>query len=617
MLTSNLAQNGGKGFDSSTGNYTTSATDANISTVGPSLAITRSYNSLDARRDTAFGTGWSSILDTRVTRIVDAAGTVQSARVTYPTGTEVAFGRTSTGAFVAPSGRFSTLVETKSGTTITGYTLTDKDATVYTFGRALTGGLVYRITGITDANGRTLTVGYDAAGNPTTLTSASGRKLTVQWSTPTGATGPHVAAIVTDPATAGDTTTAGTWTYGYGADDRLAKVCQPDDQARCWTYGYDTSSQYANATLNTGPQSYWRFGEPAGATAATSEVLSNAGIDAARYAGVTLGQPGPLAGGTATAAGFNGTSSYVQLPSKLIAGGQYQSISMWFKTATAGGVLFSYNGDPMSKGTTTGDYTPALYIDKNGKLRGELYTGAPGSAINSNVVVTDDKWHHVVLSGAGDSQTLYLDGVAKGSLNGTIFLATTASAANINIGAGYVGGLWPDHANSAASPAKATYFKGSISDVAFFNDSLTATTAAALAKSGTTAQPVLNSVVRPGGGVTAAVTYDKTLGRVSQVVDESGGTWKLTKPTVAGSSQVYAAAVLGAKPQDYFRLDDSDLTDAADAVNEVAGGDATYSSVNSGRGRSVRRREGRAVQRHLLLCRAAPGGHRPGRAAQR
>ncbi|GAB1695070.1 LamG-like jellyroll fold domain-containing protein [Krasilnikovia sp. M28-CT-15] len=573
-LTSDLAQNGGKGFDSSTGNYTTSATDANVATVGPSLSITRSYNSLDPRRDSAFGTGWSSILDTRATRVADTANTVQSVRITYPTGEEVAFGRNSNGTFTPPSGRFSTLVEQSSAGTVTGYTLTDKDATVYTFGRALTGGKVFRLTSIKDANNRALTVGYDANGNATTLTSASGRKLGITWQTPTGGTAAHVATVFTDPTTPGDGNTSNTWQYTY-TEDKLTKVCQPDDWEHCWVYDYDTTSQYTNAVLNVGPESYWPLGDAAGSVAAKSVVLANAGMDNARYNGTTPGQPGGLAGGTATATGFNGTSSFVQLPSGLVADGQYQSVSMWFNTVTAGGVLFSYNGDSLTKGTSSSNFTPALYIDKFGKLRGEFWNGG-ANPIQSNTVVTDGKWHHVVLAGEGDSQTLYLDGVAKGTLAGTISRYNTNVAEIINIGGGYVGSGWPDHANTGVSPAKATYFKGSISDVAFFSSPLDAATVATLNTSGRTAQPVLSKVTRPSGGVTSTVSYDKVTGKVSTVVDENGGTWKLANPTVAGSSLVYAAAVLGAKPKDYWRLGD---TDVSDAVNEVAGGQATYNAV--------------------------------------
>ncbi|MFC3992333.1 LamG-like jellyroll fold domain-containing protein [Actinoplanes siamensis] len=581
VVTSNLAQNGGKGFDSSIGNYTTSATDANISTVGPSLAINRSYNSLDTRTDTAFGTGWSSILDAKATQTLDVANTLQSVRVTYPTGEEVAFGRTSTGAFIPPSGRFSTFEEVKSGTTLTGYKLTDKDATAYVFGRdtGVTGAKVFRLTSVTDANGRALTIGYGTDGNPSTVTSASGRKLTVGWTKPTDATAYHVATVATDRVDANDANSVNTWRYGY-TGDRLAQVCQPNDYQHCWAYGYDQTAQHGTTVLNLDPEAYWPFNEPAGATVAKSRVLSNAGIDAARYVNVNLGQAGPLAASGPTTAGFNGTSSYAQLPANLIAEGQYQSVSMWFNTSTPGGVLFSYNFDPIGKGSTTGNYTPALYIDKNGFLRGELWMGSAEKTMKSGSTVTDAKWHHVVLAGAGNSQTMYLDGVAQGTpLSGTIYPIANG-AANINVGAGYVGGGWPDHANTGVSPAKPAFFSGSIADVAFYNQTLTAATVATLNKSGRTTQPVLSTVTRPSGGVTAKVSYDKNSGRVASVVDENGGTWSLAEPTVAGSSLVYAGAVLGAKPKDYWRLGDDQ--NATDPLNEVAGGTAIYNGVTVG-----------------------------------
>ena len=63
LLTSGLAQNSdGHGFDQSVGNYTTSATDANVQTAGPSLSVVRDYNSLDPRTSGAFGAGWSTQL---------------------------------------------------------------------------------------------------------------------------------------------------------------------------------------------------------------------------------------------------------------------------------------------------------------------------------------------------------------------------------------------------------------------------------------------------------------------------------------------------------------------------------------------------------------------------
>jgi len=575
-LTSGLSQNSGKGYDASIGNYTTSATDATIATVGPSLEITRSYNSLDTRRANAFGTGWASVLDMRATSQPGAASGLQNMVITYPTGQELAFGRNADGTFAPASGRFATLTETKNGTTVTGYTLTDKDATVYAFNQAVAGG-IYRISSITDANDRTLTVEYGGDGNPYKMTGASGRALMINWATPSGSSVPHVATIATEPIVAGDWNTAATWQYSYGPDDQLVKVCSPLDWAKCWQYEYTSVSQHANTVMNTGPMSYWPFNETSG-TIAKSAALTNSGIDAARYTNVTLGQPSGIAGSSGTAAGFNGTSSFVQLPSGLIADGQYQSVSMWFKTTTAGGVLFSYNQDPLTNATTPHDYTPALYIDKFGKLRGEFWTGQ-AHPINSNVVVTDGAWHHVALAGAGSSQTLYLDAVARGTLNEPIARFTADSANNVNIGGGFVGHSWPDHVNTGNVPGVANFFKGSISDVGFFNQSLSPAAVTALRQSGVSAHPVLTKVIRPSGGVTAKVTYDQKTGKVATVTDENNGTWTMGTPEVVGSGEVYAASVLGARPKDYWRLGE---TGTSAAINQVDGETAGYSDVTLG-----------------------------------
>ncbi|MGW0432571.1 LamG-like jellyroll fold domain-containing protein [Micromonospora sp. NPDC003197] len=576
LLTASLAQNAGKGYDPSIGNYTTSATDASVATVGPSLSITRSYNSLDTRRQSAFGTGWSSVLDTRATQVTDVAGAVQSVLITYPTGQDIAFGRNADGTFTPPSGRFATFKELKdAGGAVTGYTLTDKDASVYTFGQAAGQG-VFKVSTIADANGRQLQFQYDAAANLARMTSASGRFLQFAWTTPTGSTYPHVSTVSTNPVVADDSTTVDTWEYTYSAGDQLTKVCPPTGQTHCTTYQQTATSQLTNTVVNVGPYSYWPLNEPAGATVAASRVLTNAGADNAGYHEVQLGQPAGMPGSTATTAGFNGTSSYLQLPGNLIADGQYQSISMWFKTTATNGVLFSYSGEPLSKGTATGNYTPALYIDSDGKLRGELWHGS-AAPINSDVPVNDGEWHQVVLAGAGNSQTLYLDGVARGTLAGTIAQIPNG-ASNVYVGAGFIGQTWPDHANSGADPT-VSYFAGSISDVAVFNQALTASTVAALHNAGRTSHSVLSKVTRPSGGVTAEISYDTATGKVATVTDEHGGVWTLGTPAVAGSSTVYAASVLGAKPTDYWRLGEVDVTEA---VNEVQGNAATYNSVTLG-----------------------------------
>ena len=80
VMTSTLSQNTSEhGFAPSTRNYTTTVTDANVATVGPALQIDRYYNSLDTRTGGAFGAGWLSLLDMKVSPgLTDASNDVET-----------------------------------------------------------------------------------------------------------------------------------------------------------------------------------------------------------------------------------------------------------------------------------------------------------------------------------------------------------------------------------------------------------------------------------------------------------------------------------------------------------------------------------------------------------
>ncbi|MGC4894196.1 LamG-like jellyroll fold domain-containing protein [Micromonospora sp. DT31] len=278
---------------------------------------------------------------------------------------------------------------------------------------------------------------------------------------------------------------------------------------------------------------------------------------------------------SSTAAVFNGTSSLVKLPSKEVTEGSYQSISMWFKTTTPTGVLFSQQVDPVTAGaTSTKSFTPTLYVGSDGKLRGLLWTGNVSNVLTTPGTVTDGQWHHVALAGNGGSQALYLDGTQVGSVTASIRLDVGMS--NAYVGAGFLGGGWPAQPNTAAT---ANFFTGTIADVVYYNRALTANAVTALSGSGRAAYPVLSHITTPGGRVQADVQYDPVTERVSQVTDEQGGTWKVGAPTTGGSSLVYVSAVLGSQPQHYFRL--ADVSAPTKPVNEVRGefDDSRYRNV--------------------------------------
>jgi RHS repeat-associated protein len=584
-LASRLAQNPGVGYHPEIGNYTTSVTDAQVAGVGPALEITRSYNSLDTRRSGAFGQGWSSLLDARVTERTDAAGALQSVVVTYPDGSEGAFGPNADGSFAAPSGRYEVLKAVGYGGSVNGYTLTDKHATTYAFGQPTAFGQppesgVFKLISVTDANGLALTLSYGRDGLVRWLTSASGRSLTLFWAASASPTvgGKHVVSVTTDAPVAGGS--GYEWSYTYTSHDRLTKVCPPTSSCTTYTWG-NSANQAANAVLDHSPSSFWRLNEPTGATWAASGVLANGGTDVGFYENTTAGSVVPRAGtSTSTSTSFNGESSRVRLPSGLVRDGAHQSISLWFRTTDTDQVLFSYQHDPITAGTTTGNYTPVLYVGSSGKLRAKFWDGDIANMVTAGTV-NDGAWHHAVLAGAGDSQTLYLDGLRQASANGAISMFGYGGSAHEYVGAGFLGGGWADQSHHLANgnTGYANFFDGEIADVAFFDHTLTATDVSELYAPSASVTSQLSDVTSADGRTLSSLSMDSVTGKLSSMTDSNGGTWTMGTSQVSGSSALYAAAVLGSVPTDYWRLRDAAGTDA---VNETWNGVATYSSATLG-----------------------------------
>ncbi|MGW2696099.1 LamG-like jellyroll fold domain-containing protein [Streptomyces sp. NPDC001296] len=583
VVTSGLSQNtDGHGYNPAVGNYTTSATDANVATPGPSLTVMRDYNSRDPRTAGAFGAGWSSVFDARAIEQYDSTGAVSAVYVTYPDGSAVGYGKNSDGSFSPPEGRFATF---KSVTGGGGYTLTDKNATVYTFTHQLGSG-AYGIASITDANGRAENFTWTGSQITAMASAVSLRTVHLTWNTPSGATSPHVFTVSTDPVTTGQPGTALTWSYSY-TGDQLMKVCSPTDTANgtgCTQYGYKSASQEHSQTLDLGPNSFWPLSETSGTTAA-SAVLSREGVDNATYSNVNPGQPGPLAGSTSTAAGFNGTSSYVQLPDLGLGNSSSQTISLWFKTAkAAAGVLFSYSDMPVQATATVGDFTPSLYVGSDGKLNGLFWYGTTTTPITTSASVADNKWHHVVLSGSWTKQTMWLDGSQVGTSAGYGSFPFTGNMpwlfTHVYLGTGYLGSTWPDQPHPNSSTIYGTYFNGSIADASYFGRPLVQADVTALYKAATTPASLLSTVTRPSGKTYASVDYDPTTTAVTNLVDENGGSWSMAPPTVTGSSEVYRAAILGSGSVGYYRLGES--AGASEAVDEENSGSGTYANTMLG-----------------------------------
>ncbi|MFI2205980.1 LamG-like jellyroll fold domain-containing protein [Streptomyces sp. NPDC020192] len=532
----------GKEIGTHAGNYVTAATDAALATVGPELSVTRTYNSLDPRRDGAFGTGWSTSWDMKVREEPDTS----SALVTLADGSQVRFGKNSDGTYAGPPGGSLTLTHGTDGT----WVLRERSGTTYHF---LSGGALDRIA---DVAGRTQTVTHaTTTGGPVqkVTDNLSGRSLTFTW------TGGHVTSVTTSQV--GANTPGLTWTYTY-TGDRLATVCPPASATKCTVYGYGDGTVYRSGVLDAAPTSYWRLGESDG-SAATSEAASATGLNEAVYRDVQLGTDSALGGTTDTSVGFDGTDSVIELPADTLKATAYPAIELWFKTSTPSGVLVGFQNAEI--GDKPSSWRPVLNIDGAGKLRGEFYlSGATGATpIVSSQTVTDGQWHHAVLSGGATAQTLYLDGAKVGSLTGAI---TEQSRDHAYLGGGYGSSGW-------MGLSSGTYhFKGEMDEVAVYDHPLDAATVAEH-YAAHTAIGQLTKVTLPSGRVHATAAYDPVSGRLTQSTDENGGTWKVSAPSYSMASSSYADTIERSGPTGYWRLGEHSGAVAASPLGDALAGE--------------------------------------------
>lgn len=488
-------------FDPQVGNYTTTAVDATVATVGPELTLVRTYNSLDPRRTGMFGAGWSSRYDMRLVPDGDGSGNVV---VTYPDGQEVRFGRNPDGTYAAPAGRTAGLIN--DGTL---WRLTDASGTTYTFAND------GRLTRYADAAGRAVVLTYDTDGRlaraqvSNSQSNTAGRSLRFTWS------GSRVSAVTDDAGSV--------WSYTY-TGDLLTQVCAPG--GACTSYTYTQGSHYRTAVLDDQPESYYRLGDDG--THAGSEVAVNLGKDAGTYVAATTGVAGALAGSADTAVAFNGISSRLDLPKGALKKSRDAAVELWFKATASGsgGPLIGYQDQPIGTASSVG--VPVLYVGNDGRLRGQFGTGAVAPITSSRTVI-DGQWHHVVLSVMAGTQTLYLDGVSQGSAP---LPAGDASNLSVNqVGAAYASNptAWPGWGATAQR-----FFNGAIDEVALYSHPLGPAAVAAHHRYGLQASDQLSTVVLPSGKTATTVEYDPATARVKEYTDDDGGTWRVGAPLVYG-----------------------------------------------------------------------------------
>lgn len=162
------------------------------------------------------------------------------------------------------------------------------------------------------------------------------------------------------------------------------------------------------------PLGWWKLDENAGTTAADSSGNSLNGV----VVNATWTN-----GYADSALRFNGTGTYVELPTSTSLSSTAGSVSLWFKAppVSAPGIMFY--GSPETNGDGFGSQNELhLHLLGNGRL-GFYVRGSTNVNISGPAAVDDNQWHHAAATwDVNGNAVLYLDGVA---------VATAAHDANV------------------------------------------------------------------------------------------------------------------------------------------------------------------------------------------
>ncbi|WP_352230385.1 RHS repeat-associated core domain-containing protein [Kitasatospora phosalacinea] len=173
-------------------------------------------------------------------------------------------------------------------------------------------------------------------------------------------------------------------------------------------------------------------------------------------------------------------------------------------------------------------WNPALYVGTDGKLYGGLWTGDAATTLASGRSVNDNTWHHAVIAGDDNGQTLYLDGAqaAASTVKRTVYYDGATYA---YVGAGTADGSWPNHPTSTDGR-----FNGTIAEVAHYPTVLGADAVTAhyqaMGKAGSPSKTTIATVTEPNGNG-MSWRWDTATGRLAMSTDGTVATTRYTYDT--------------------------------------------------------------------------------------
>ncbi len=181
-------------------------------------------------------------------------------------------------------------------------------------------------------------------------------------------------------------------------------------------------------------------------------------------------------GNANSAYSFNGNSQYISTATGSASPGPTNfSISVWFKTTTAGGLLVGYGA---SQTGSSSMYDRHIYMSDAGQIYYGIYPNAV-QTLNSTASYNDGNWHNAVVTTSTTSgSSLYIDGALQGS-DPTM---TTSQVYGVN---GYWRVGYDDLGGWTNQPTD-FYFTGDLDDIVVYKSALTAAQVYSLYGAGST-----------------------------------------------------------------------------------------------------------------------------------
>ncbi|MFB4351496.1 PKD domain-containing protein, partial [Microbacterium sp. CR_7] len=306
-----------------------------------------------------------------------------------------------------------------------------------------------------------------------------------------------------------------THTYRIRAEDAHGNVAW-SNTITATVNGVGAMPEYSNAVLADAPINYWPLND-SGSSSVDWAGPSNLAV----RDGVTRSVDGALTPSSIPASRFNGTGSGFATTESAVEGPQTFAIEAWFKTTTTqGGKIVGFGNSPTG---TSSSYDRHIYMDNSGRVNFGVYPNAE-RVVTSSASYNDGAWHQVVASlDPVKGMELYVDGIKVAQR------ADTTSAQSYN-------GYWRIGGDSTWSGSQ--FFNGDIDEVAIYGGALSRT-------------QVQTHYVASGRTLEGA-----------------------TAPTDA-----YGAAVFGAEPMLYWRLNETTGSIAGDASGSSQRG--TYYGTHS------------------------------------